>query len=134
MFFESISFPGALVRNQMSPSLLLKLNMALLSILLLKLYGFAKTLTHLGIRLPASNKVYCGSISTSYMVVNPVQNDYSKYIAVDYHFVHECVVHSNLVVCYIPSKLQLAHTLTKGCLLNCFIFLRIICHFVLPTD
>ena len=48
------------------------------------------------------------------MIVNPFQHDRSKYIAVDYHFVRKRVAHGDLVVRYIPTRLQLADILPKG--------------------
>jgi len=39
-----------------------------------------KLLCDLGIRLSAPAKVYCDNVSASYMIVNPVQNVFSKYI------------------------------------------------------
>ena len=58
------------------------------------------------------------------MVVNPFQHDRSKYIAVDYHFVRQRVVHEDLVVRYIPIKLELADIFTKGLSSKLFDFFR----------
>jgi len=58
------------------------------------------------------------------MTVNPVQHDCSKHIAVEYHFLRECVAHGDLVVCYIPTNLQLADIFIKGLSSKLFDFFR----------
>ena len=57
-----------------------------------------KLLHDLSIHISAPTRVYCDNISASYMVVNPVQHDRSKHIAVDYHFFRERIAHDDLVV------------------------------------
>ena len=47
------------------------------------------------------------------MAVNPIQHDHSKHIVVNYHFVRECVARRDLIVNYIPTKLQLADIVIK---------------------
>ena len=59
-------------------------------------------------------RVYCDNISASYKAVNPIQHDRSKLAAVDYHFVRDSVAHEDLIVRYIPTKLQLANIFIKG--------------------
>ena len=49
--------------------------------------------------------MYCDNVGASYIVVNPMQYDRSKHVAVDYDFVREHVAHGDLVVRYIPTKL-----------------------------
>jgi len=58
------------------------------------------------------------------MAINPVQHDRSKHIAINYHFVWERVAHGELVVHYIPTKLQLAYVFTKGLSLKLFEFFQ----------
>ena len=59
------------------------------------------------------------------MAINPVQHDCSKQIAVDCHFVRERLAHGDLVVRYIPTKLQLANVFTKGLSSKLFEFFRV---------
>ena len=58
------------------------------------------------------------------MVLNPVQHDCNKHIAVDNHFVHERAAHGDLVVHYVPPKLQLADVFTEGLSSKLFEFFR----------
>lgn len=51
-------------------------------------------------------------------------HDRSKHITVDYHFVRERVSHGDLVIRYVPMKLQLADIFTKGLPSQQFLFLK----------
>jgi len=73
-----------------------------------------KLLYDLGVSLPTPAHLYCDNLSATYMATNPVQHDRSKHIAVDYHFIQERVVDGDLVIHYIPTRLQVAHVFTKG--------------------
>ena len=83
-----------------------------------------KLLHDIGISIVSPTKVFCDNTNASYMMVNPVQHDRSKHIAVDYHFVHERVALGDLVVRYIPTQLQLADIFTKGLSSKLFEFFR----------
>ena len=39
------------------------------------------------------------------MSVNPVQHDRSKYIVVDYYFVHKWIADGDLIIHYVPIRL-----------------------------
>lgn len=69
-------------------------------------------------------RVMCDNVSATYFTVNPVLHDRSKHITVDYHFVRECVAHGDLIVRYVPTKLQLADIFTKGLPSRQFAFLN----------
>ncbi|PKI56932.1 hypothetical protein CRG98_022667 [Punica granatum] len=53
------------------------------------------------------------NISDTYLVVNHVQHDRGKHIAVAYHFVRERIARGDLLVRYVPTFSQLADILTK---------------------
>ena len=83
-----------------------------------------KLLADLGLCLSSPTKVYCDNVSASYMTVNPIQYNRSKHTAVDYHFIHERVAYGDLIVRYIPTKLQLADIFTKGLSSKLFDFFK----------
>ena len=59
-------------------------------------------------------RLYYDNVSTMCMTANPVHHDHSKHIAINYHFVRERVAAGELVVCYIPTMLQIADIFPKG--------------------
>ena len=50
--------------------------------------------------------LYCHNLSAMWMSVNPVQHGCSKHIDVDYHFVQKQVADGDIVIRYIPTRLQ----------------------------
>jgi len=54
------------------------------------------------------------NISGTYIIVNLVFYDRSKYSKVDYHFVCEWGSRGDLVVSYVPIQLQLMNIFTKS--------------------
>lgn len=68
--------------------------------------------------------VVCDNISATYLVFNPSHHDRSKHIAMDYHFVRECVATGDVVVRYVPTQFQLVDIFTKGLSSSQFSFLK----------
>ena len=64
--------------------------------------------------MAAQGHLYCDNVGAMYMTTNPVQHDRNKNIVVDYHFVQESIAGGGeLVVHYIPTKLQITDIFTK---------------------
>lgn len=55
----------------------------------------------------------CDNIYAFHMTINPVLRGRTKYIEIDYHFVHEKFAIGQLVTCYISFHLQIANILIK---------------------
>jgi len=79
-----------------------------------KTFCIWKLLTNIGIALSTSTHVMCDNIIATYLTVNPNHHDCFKHIVVDYHFVHYHIAASDVVLCYVPTHLQLANVFTKG--------------------
>ena len=88
----------------------------------------------LGLIIRAPVKLFCDNVFASYLAANPVQHYRSKHIKIDYQFVRERVAHGDLVVRYVPTKLQLADIFTKGLCGQLFEFLRSNLYIVSPTQ
>ncbi|XP_018628233.1 uncharacterized mitochondrial protein AtMg00810-like [Nicotiana tomentosiformis] len=78
------------------------------------------------IRLYLRNPVHvlCDNVSSTYMYRNPVFHVRSKHINVNFHYVREKVAQGDLVVRYVPTRLQFANIFTKGLPSSQFSFLR----------
>lgn len=59
-----------------------------------------------------------------FRAANTVSHNPSKYINLDYHFVHELVAFGDLWLQYVPTNLQLANIFTKSFDHSTFIFFR----------
>ncbi|KAJ9189418.1 hypothetical protein P3X46_000714, partial [Hevea brasiliensis] len=69
--------------------------------------------------------LFCDNKAAISIVHNPVQNDQTKYIEIDRHFIKEKVVNGSLSISYVGSKDQLADVFTKG--LSCKGFHTLVC-------
>jgi len=58
--------------------------------------------------------VYCDNVSAIYLAGNPVQNQHTKHIEMDIHFVREKMARGKVRVLHIPSRYQIADIFTKG--------------------
>ncbi|GJY72601.1 ribonuclease H-like domain-containing protein [Tanacetum coccineum] len=58
--------------------------------------------------------VYCDNISAVYLSSNPVQNQRTKHIEIDLHFVRDFVATGHVRVLHVSSKYQYADIFTKG--------------------
>ena len=83
-----------------------------------------KLLFYLRVTLSTPILLYYDNLSATCMSANPVEYDRSKHIAVDYHFVHERLADGDLVIRYIPTRLQTADIFTKGLTLQQFLLHR----------
>ena len=63
------------------------------------------------IQLPPT--LFSNNLSVTYLSTNPVFHFRMKYLAIDYHFVHDLVQLSELRVVYFSAGGQLADALTK---------------------
>ncbi|KAK2968892.1 hypothetical protein RJ640_013235 [Escallonia rubra] len=81
-------------------------------------------LHELGITLPKPPALFCDNTGATYLCANPVFHSRMKHIALDYHFVRECVTNGSLYVHHINTKDQLADILTKALNRRQFLHLR----------
>nr|GEY37894.1 NBS-containing resistance-like protein [Tanacetum cinerariifolium] len=73
-----------------------------------------KLLCELHTPLSSATLVYCDNVSAVYLSSNPVQQQCTKHIEIDIHFVHDLVVAGQVRVLYVPSRYQFADIFTKG--------------------
>ncbi|KAK2977771.1 hypothetical protein RJ640_028916 [Escallonia rubra] len=71
-------------------------------------------LHELGVTLPSPPTLFCDNTGATYLCANPVFHSRMKHIALDYHFVRECVTNGSLRVHHVSTKDQLADILTKA--------------------
>ncbi|WVZ59772.1 hypothetical protein U9M48_009871 [Paspalum notatum var. saurae] len=71
-------------------------------------------LSELHTPLRKTTLVYCDNISTVYMSSNPVQNQRTKHVEIDLHFVRERVALGDVRVLHVPTTSQFADVFTKG--------------------
>lgn len=64
------------------------------------------------------------NVSATYLILNPVHLERSKYLIIDYHFLLDRVAYGALVVRYVPTRLQLADIFTKRLSSSYFSFLK----------
>ncbi|CAH9079866.1 unnamed protein product [Cuscuta europaea] len=81
-------------------------------------------LFELGYAIREPVQLLCDNISASYLTTNPIQHARSKHIQINYHFVRERVADGDLVVKYVPTRLQLADIFTKSLSSQQFHFLK----------
>ncbi|GKC25497.1 ribonuclease H-like domain-containing protein [Tanacetum coccineum] len=58
--------------------------------------------------------VYCDNVSVVYMSANPVQNQRTKHLEIDIHFVRDMVTAGQVRVLHVPSHFQYADIFIKG--------------------
>ena len=58
--------------------------------------------------------VYCDNISAVYLSTNPVQDQRTKHVEIDLHFVREKVAIGQVRVLHVPTTSQFADIFTKG--------------------
>ena len=97
----------------------------MLAYTIVETFWIRKLLVDFGIHIPPPTKLYCDNVSASYMTVNSVQQDRSKHIVVDYHFLRDEVARDDLIVHYIPTTFQLVDIFVKGLCTEKFEFFRI---------
>nr|GEW59199.1 ribonuclease H-like domain-containing protein [Tanacetum cinerariifolium] len=71
-------------------------------------------LCELHIPLSSANIVYCDNVSVVYLSSNLVQQQCTKHIEIDIHFVQDLVATGQVRVLHVPSRFQYADIFTKG--------------------
>lgn len=74
--------------------------------------------------LPHPPFLLCDNISATYLAANPVLHVRTKHVEINYHFIHERVMHRTLRIQYTPFTDQLADAMTKPLSSSCFCNLR----------
>ena len=131
-FLDPTSLPGAPRSNPRSPRPPLRAEYRALGYTVAETIWVRKLLYDLGVTLSTPVRLYCDNLSATYLSANSVQHDRSKHIAVGHHFVQERVVDGDLVIRYIPIKLQTADIFTKGLSAQQFMLHRTIRACTLP--
>lgn len=67
-----------------------------------------------GVFLHDPSVLWCDNVFALTIATNPIFHAPAKHIKVDYHFVHERVLHHDLQVKFVSSHDHLADILTKG--------------------
>ena len=81
---------------------------------LCKLLWLNIILDDLRIEFEGLMKLYCDNKSAINIPHNPIQQDMTKHIEIDRHFIKENLEEGLVCMSYVPSKHQLADVLTKG--------------------
>nr|GEZ96834.1 ribonuclease H-like domain-containing protein [Tanacetum cinerariifolium] len=93
--------------------LVLKQNIEVLRMLLLRLCGFEFCCLSFML-LSIATLVNCDNISDVYLSTNPVQHQHTKHIDIYIHFVRGYVASRQVRVLHVPSRFQYADFFTKG--------------------
>ncbi|GKF67553.1 ribonuclease H-like domain-containing protein [Tanacetum coccineum] len=64
--------------------------------------------------LSSATLVYCDNVSVVYLSCNPVQQEVTKHIEIDIHFVRNLIAVGQVRVLHVPSRYQFADIFTKG--------------------
>ncbi|KAG5075691.1 hypothetical protein JHK82_057030 [Glycine max] len=73
-----------------------------------------KGLLHgLGISHSQPMRLHCDNQVTFYIVKNPIFHEHTKHIEVDYHFIRDEYLTSNIAPTYVPTHAQLVDIFTK---------------------
>ncbi|KAL6314328.1 hypothetical protein AAG906_019029 [Vitis piasezkii] len=67
---------------------------------------------------------FCDNLIATHLATHPILHACTKHIEIDYHVIHDCVLHKSLLVEFTPSEEQLANILTKPLPTPCFQSLR----------
>lgn len=70
--------------------------------------------TKLSLQVPSKPVIWYDNTSAGALASNPVFHARTKHIEIDAHYIREQVLAKNLIVQYVPSKLQIADILTKA--------------------
>lgn len=79
-----------------------------------KVYSLRMLLKELRIPLLSHPMLWCDNIGVLALALNPVYHAHTKHIEVDYHFIRENVVNSDILVKFLSTHDQLANVFTKG--------------------
>ena len=70
--------------------------------------------TSIGVFVQVHVRLFCDTISATYLAANPIFHKLSKHIKVDYHLVRKMFTYGHLHVRDIPTQSQVADIFTKG--------------------
>ena len=79
-----------------------------------ELFWLRWLLKDLGVSTSSATPLYCGNQSAIHIAHNDVFHEWTKYIEIDYHFIHYHLVHGAFKLFSIFSKDQLADIFTKS--------------------
>lgn len=71
-------------------------------------------LEELNVPLPIPFHLFCDSMSTTCLALNPIYHSRTKHIELEYHFIRDLVAADFVEVHFIPSSEQVAYIFTKG--------------------
>jgi hypothetical protein len=74
--------------------------------------------------LSKSTLVYCDNINVVYLSTNPVQQQRTKHIEIDLHFIRECVAIGDVRVLHVLTTSQFTDIFTKGLSTSVFLEFR----------
>ncbi|KAJ9547656.1 hypothetical protein OSB04_020199 [Centaurea solstitialis] len=78
--------------------------------------------------------VFCDNVSAMYLASNPVQNQRTKHVEIDLHFVRERVAIGHVRVLHVPSAYQYADIFIKGLPSSLFLYFRDSLNIRVPPD
>ena len=78
------------------------------------LYWIRMLLKDLHVLLVSPHTLWCDNVGALALASNLVFHAKTKYIEVDYHFIHENVVNKDMVICFISIDDQVVDIFTKG--------------------
>lgn len=79
-----------------------------------KQFWIGMVLHDLGVYLKSPLMVYCNNVSVIILASNHIYHACTKHIEVDYHFIREKVVRSNIHILFVGIVALVADILTKG--------------------
>ena len=88
------------------------------------LYWIRMLLKDLHVPLVSPHTLWCDNVGALALASNLVFHAKTKYIEVDYHFIHENVVNKDMVICFISIDDQVVDIFTKGLSTPRFLVLR----------
>jgi hypothetical protein len=89
-----------------------------------KLYWLKMLLKEIQLPLTVPPCLYCDNLGALALAFNLIYYARTKHIEVDYHFIHEKILHKDLIASYISTYDQCADIFTKGLTSSYFCFLR----------
>jgi hypothetical protein len=61
-----------------------------------------------------STLIYCDNIIAVFLSANPIQDQRTKHVKIDLHFVQECLAIGDVRILHVPTTYQITDIFTKG--------------------